>query len=203
MPTMKENAENKARRRRNIREAFPAPLNQIALRHVDTVQSLDVNRKAILTKALAKVGVAHIAACLAAIKSSGDSIKSESDLITNFNISEIPIEIISRDNNVDASTDAQGVEEIDTDYLASLLIKCYPDMPQATAEALVGSEVMAPCLRVVSTTRLALQDAKSDFVITALYTLFEEKLDEIEHIIAKNPAFVKAMQLSRPDWQPN
>ena len=200
---MKEVPENKARRRRSRRESFPAPLNQIALRHVDTVQSLDGNRKAILAKALAKVGVAHIAACLAAIKSSGDSIKTESDLIATLNLSEIAIDTNSRDNNVDVSSDAQGVEEIDTDYLASLLIKCYPDMPQATADALVGSEVIAPCLRVVSTTRLALQDAKSDFVITALYTLFEEKLDEIEQIIASNPAFVKAMQLSRPDWKPN
>jgi hypothetical protein len=202
MPTMKEDAENKARRRRSIREAFPAPLNQIALRHVDTVQSLDVNRKAILAEALAKVGVAHIAACLAAIKSSGNSIKSESDLIANLNISEIPIAAISTDNVV-ASTDPESVEEIDTDYLASLLIKCYPDMPQATADALVGSEVMTLSLQVVSTTRLALGDAKSDFVITALYTLFEEKLDEIEQVIANNHAFVKAMQLSRPDWKPN
>src|SRR5688572_127927 len=159
---MKEDAENKARRRRSIRESFPAPLNQIALRHVDTVQSLDSNRKAILAKALAQVGVDHIAACLAVIKTSGDSIKTESDLIATLNLSKIPIEIISQDNNVDASTDTQGVEEIDTDYLASLLIKCYPDMPQATADALVGSEVMAPSLRVVSTTRLALGDAKSD-----------------------------------------
>ena len=199
---MKEDAESKARRRRSTRESFPAPLNQIALRHVDTVQSLDGNRKAILAKALAKVGVAHIAACLAAIKSSGDSIISESDLMATLKLSEIPIATYSTDN-VDALTNAQGVEEIDTDYLASLLIKCYPDMPQATADALVGSEVMTPSLQVVSTTRLALGDAKSDFVITALYTLFEEKLDEIEQIIASNPAFTKAMQLSRPDWKPN
>ena len=199
---MKEDAESKARRRRSTRESFPAPLNQIALRHVDTVQSLDGNRKAILAKALAKVGVAHIAACLAAIKSSGDSIISESDLMAILKLSEIPIATYSTDN-VDALTNAQGVEEIDTDYLASLLIKCYPDMPQATADALVGSEVMTASLRVVSTTRLALGDAKSDFVITALYTLFEEKLDEIEQIIASNPAFTKAMQLSRPDWKPN
>ena len=199
---MKEDAESKARRRRSTRESFPAPLNQIALRHVDTVQSLDGNRKAILAKALAKVGVAHIAACLAAIKSSGDSIISESDLMATLKLSEIPIATYSTDN-VDALTNAQGVEEIDTDYLASLLIKCYPDMPQATADALVGSEVMTASLQVVSTTRLALGDAKSDFVITALYTLFEEKLDEIEQIIASNPAFTKAMQLSRPDWKPN
>ena len=200
---MKEDPENKARRRRSIREAFPAPLNQIALRHVDTVQSLDGNRKAILAKALAKVGVVHIATCLAAIKSLGDFIKTESDLIATLHLSEIPIDINSKENNIDASSVAQDLEEIDTDYLASLLIKCYQDMPQTTADALVRSEVMALSLCVVSTTRRALSEAKSDFVITVLYTLFEEKLDEIEQVIANNPAFVKAMQLSRPDWKPN
>ena len=88
------------------------------------------------------------------------------------------------------------------DYLASLLLKCYPDMPQTTADALVGSDVLAPSLQVVAATGLAVRDAKSDFVITALYTLFEQKLDEIAQLIARNPAFIKAMQLSRPNWKP-
>lgn len=195
---MKEDAETKARRRRNIRESFPFPLSQIALRHVDTVQALDGYRKVILAKALSQVGVVHLANCLANMKSYGDSIENESDLIATLNLSEIPT-----DNNVDGSSDAQGIEEVDTDYLASLLMKCYPDMPQATADALVMSEVMMPSLRSISAARLALADAKSDFVITVLYTLLEEKLDEIEQVIANNPAFVKAMQLSRPDWKPN
>jgi len=200
---MKEVPENKARRRRSTRESFPIPLNQIALRHVDTVQSLDRNRREILAKALAKVGMAHITTCLAVIKGSRDSIQIESDLIATLHLSEISMDTNSKDNNIDASSVAQDVEEIDTDYLASLLIKCYPDMPQTTADALVRSEVMALSLRVVSTTRRALSEAKSDFVITVLYTLFEEKLDEIEQVIAENPAFVKAVQLSRPDWKSN
>ncbi len=200
---MKEDAEIKARRRRTIRESFPVPLDQIALRHVDTVQSLDGNWKAILAKVLAIVGVAHIAACLTAIKSSGDAIKTESDLIALLHLSEIPANASSQDTNTAALTAPYNVDDIDADYLSSLLIKCYPDMPQATADALVGSEVMTLSLRVVSTTRLALEDAKSDFVITALCTLFEAKLNEIEQVIAGNPAFVKAMQLSRPDWKPN
>lgn len=200
---MKESPEAKARRRRSARESFPTPLNEIALRHVDTVQSLDTNRREILARTLAKVGVDRIATCLMVIKTAGDSIKTESDLIATLRLSEIQEETSSQDNGIKASEDAHGIEEVDTDYLASLLVKCYPDMPQATADALVGSEVIAPSLRVVSTTRLALQDAKSDFVITALYTLFEEKLDEIEQVIVKNPAFVKAVQLSRPDWKPN
>ena len=73
---MKEDAENKARRRRSIRESFPTPLNQIALRHVDTVQSLDRNWKSILADALAKVGVAHVAACLAAIRRRRESVQA-------------------------------------------------------------------------------------------------------------------------------
>lgn len=200
---MKEDPENKARRRRSTRESFPTPLNQIALRHVDTVQSLDSNRKQILAKVLTRVGIAHATACLAIIRGSRDSIQTESDLLASLHLTETPIDPSSQDNNPDVSNNVHGGEEIDTDYLASLLIRCYPDMPQTTADALVGSDVMAPSLHVVSTTRLALVDAKSDFVITALYTLFEEKLDEIEQIIADNPAFVKAMQLSRPDWKPN
>ena len=195
---MKEDAESKARRRRNIRESFPAPLNQIALRHVDAVQALDGNRKATLARTLAQVGIVHLTSCLATMKGSGDSIKNESDLIASLNLSEIPA-----DNDVDSSSDTQGIEDIDTDHLATLLMKCYPDMPQATADALVASEVMTPSLRVVSTARLALGDAKSDFVITVLYALFEEKLDEIEQVITDNPAFVKAIQLSHPDWKPN
>jgi hypothetical protein len=53
---------------------------------------------------------------------------------------------------------------------------------------------------VVTATRQALEDAKSDFVITALYTLFEERLQAIAQIISNNPAFIKTMQRSRPDW---
>ena len=200
---MKEVPENKARRRRNTRESFPSPLNQIPLRHVDTVQSLDSTRRKILAGVIAKVGMVYMRACLRIIKGSADSIKTDRDLIAALHLSESSGETSSHDSDITALDDIRGIEEIDIDYLASLLIQCYPDMPQATADALVGSEVMAPSLRVVSTTRLALLNAKSDFVITALYTLFEEKLDEIEQVIAKNPAFVKAVQLSRPDWKPN
>ena len=172
------------------------------MRHVDAIQSLDGTQRTILAKAIAQVGIVYIPNCLSALKNSNPPIQSETDLIVLLNLTETP-----KANAVEdvASSEApdQAVEGVDMDYLASLLIQCYPDMPQATADALVGSEVMALCLRVVSTTRLTLGDAKSDFVITVLYTLFEEKLDEIEQIISSNPAFVKAMQLSRSDWKSN
>jgi hypothetical protein len=193
---MNEDPENKARRRRKVRDAFPAPLNQIALRHVDAVQALEENQRRVLAAVLAQVGVAHLAHCMTAIKSSGVSIQSEIDLIRMLNLSRIP-------QQTDRSIRPQVGEEIDMHYLACLLINCYPDMPETSAEALAASEVMTPSLRVVNATRRALKEANSDFVVTVLYALFEEKLREIEKTIAGNPSFIKAMQLSRPHWKPN
>lgn len=111
---MKEDAEGKARRRRNIRESFPVHLTQV-LGYDDTVQVPDGIWKAIF----AQVSVIHAANCLATMKSYGDSIKNEMDLIATLNLSKI-----QTDNNVDGSSDTQGVEEINTDCLASLLMKC-------------------------------------------------------------------------------
>ncbi len=199
---MANSPENKARRRRRLRQTFPAPLDQVAIRHVDAIQSLNGNQKAILATVVAQTSIANISRYLAAIKSSGASIQSEIDLIAVLDL----IETLSADAVEDTSTGkalGQEIESVDLDYLASLLLKCYPDMPQTTADALAGSDVLAPSLQVVVATRLALMDAKSDFVITALYTLFERKLDELRQVIARNPAFIKAMQLMRPDWRPD
>lgn len=151
--------------------------------------------------AIAQTNLANIPKCLTAIKNSGGSVQSETDLITLLDLTKI-LTTKAAENSLSDENHGQGIEGVDMDYLVSLLLKCYPDMPQATADALAGSEVLAPSLQVVVATRLALRDAKSDFVITALYTLFEQKLDEIEQTIARNPAFIKAMQLSHPDWQP-
>jgi hypothetical protein len=131
---MKENPENKASRKRSIRESFPAPLNQIALSHVDSVQSLDKNWEAILAEALTKVGVTHLTACLAAIKNSAVSINTESDLLAFLHLSEASAEANSQDDNTDDTPAACNVDDNDSDYVASMLIKCYPDMPQATVE---------------------------------------------------------------------
>jgi hypothetical protein len=198
---MADSPDNKARRRRRLRQTFPAPIDQVAIRHVDAIQSLDGNQRAILAKAIGQTSIANIPKCLVAIKNSGGSIQSETDLIALLDLTETPRAEAAEDSS-SGEAPGQEIEGVDMDYLASLLLKCYPDMPQATADALVGSEVLAPSLQVVAATGLALRDAKSDFVITALYTLFEQKLDEIEQIIARNPAFIKAMQLSRPDWKP-
>jgi hypothetical protein len=192
---MAEDAETKAKRRRRIREALPPPLNEIPLRHVDSVQALNENQRGILAAVLQKQGVQCLVDCLFALKASGESIESENDLIGRLDLTpEPPGDIATGISEFQESTPE------DKDYLASLLTKCYPDMPESSAGALVGSDVMSASLSVVAATRYALEDARSDFVVTALYTLFEERLHALRQIISSNPAFVKAIQRSRPDW---
>lgn len=199
---MADSPDNKARRRRRLRQTFPAPLDQVAIRYVDAIQSLDGDKRAMLARAIAQTNLADISKCLAALKNSDGSIQSETDLIALLGLTKTRT-AEAAEGSLSHETHDQEIESVDLDYMANLLLKYYPDMPQATADALVGSKVLAPPLKVVVATRLALRDAKSDFVITVLYTLFEQKLDEIEQIIAQNPTFIQALQLSRPDWKPN
>jgi hypothetical protein len=193
--SMAEDADIKAKRRRRIRESFAPPLNEIALRHVDTVQALSEGQRGILAKALQRIGLRYLVDCVVAIKNHGVSIEDENALIAWLELSDTS----QSDPHVPLSEPHENNSE-DADYVARLLIKCYPDMPQASAEALVASDVMSASLRVVAATRQALEDARSDFVITALYALFEERLHAITQIISNNPAFVKAIQRSRADW---
>jgi hypothetical protein len=200
--SMADSPDNKARRRRRLRQTIPAPLDQVAIRHVDAIQALNGNQRALLAKAIAQTGIANVSKFLVAIKNSDGSIQSETNLISLLDLVETH-KLEAVEDPAGAKAQNWYVEAVDMDYLTGLLLKCYPDMPQATADLLAGTDVLAPSLQVVATTRLTLRDAKSDFVITTLYTLFEQKLDETEKIIARNPSFIKAMQLSRPDWKPD
>jgi len=193
--TMAEDADTKAQRRRRIRESFASPLNEIALRHVDSVQALSEEQRLILAQTLQKIGVPNLTACITAIKAHASSIKDADTLIGWLT----PSDPSTAANSIEMAEQLESASE-DEDYLAELLVKCYPDMPPTSAEALVASDVMSTSLRVVVATRRALEDARSDFVITTLFTLFEERLHAISQIIRNNPAFTKAIQRSRPDW---
>ena len=189
-------AQTKANRRRTLRDAFPHPLNQIALRHVDSVAALDDDRRLILSKAIQKTDLRYAGTFVDALNKDGDRIQNEDDLMalippTSAKEVESPID----------HTDANEVDPADTDYLVNLLMKCYPDMPPTSADALARADVMETSLRVVRETRNAIDEANSDFVVVTLFTLFEEKLNELRELINRNPAFIKAIQLSRPDWK--
>lgn len=189
-------AQTKANRRRTLRDAFPHPLNQIALRHVDSVSALDDNRRLILSRAIQKTDLRHTATFIDALSKEGDRIQNEDDLVAQIPPTQTKEVESPVDNRV-----ANEVDPADTGYLVNLLMKCYPDMPPTSADALARADVMETSLRVVQETRNAIAEANSDFVVVTLFTLFEEKLNELKELINGNPAFIKAIQLSRPDWK--
>ncbi len=189
-------AQTKAVRRRTLREAFPHPLNQIALRHVDSVAALDDVHRLILSRAIQKTDPRYAGTFLEALNNDVNHLQNEDDLMAL-----IPATPVKK---VEVIIDFAGTTEVDPadiDTLVNLLLMCYPDMPTTSAEALARADVMEASLRVVQATRNALHEANSDFVVVTLFTLFGEKLNELKELINGNPAFIKAIQLSRPDWK--
>lgn len=189
-------AQTKALRRRTLRESFLHPLDQIALRHVDSVAALNDTQRLILSKAVQKTHLRHAVAFVEVLNQLGSRIQNEDDLVAL--LPTMPEKkVVSTTEHLAASE----VDPTDTDYLMNLLLKCYPDMPSTSADALARADVMAAPLQVVRVTRSAIREANSDFVVVTLFTLFEEKLIELKELINENPAFTKAIQLSRPDWK--
>lgn len=189
-------AQTKAIRRRTLRDTFPYPLNQIALRHVDSIAALNDAQRLILCRAIQKTDFRYAATFVDALNKDGDHIQNEDDLVALIP----PPPMKEADSPIDYTV-AGEVDPVDTDYLTNLLMKCYPDMPPASADALARADVMEISLRVVQATRNALHEANSDFVVVTLFTLFEEQLNELRELINGNPAFTKAILLSRPDWK--
>jgi hypothetical protein len=191
-----DQAKTKAARRRTLRDAFPYPLNQIALRHVDSVAALGDPQRGILSKAIQKTDLHHAATFIDVLNKGAVLIHSEADLITL-----IPSTKPKAVKKLIDRTDANQVDPRDTDYLMKLLLQCYPDMPRTSADALASAHVMDGPLQVVRATRNAMNKANSDFAVITLFTLFEEKSHELKELINGNPAFIKAIQLSRPNWK--
>lgn len=189
-------AQTKAVRRRNLREAFPYPLNQLALRHVDAVAALDDAHRLILAKAIQKTELRYAGTLLEALNKDVEHLQNEDDLVAL-----IPAKLARKAEVIIERADTTEVNPADIGTLANLLLKCYPDMPTTSADALARADIMETSLRVVRETRNAVQTANSDFVVITLFTLFEEQLNELKELINGNPAFVKAIQLGRPDWK--
>lgn len=190
-----DQAQTKAIRRRTLRETFPPPLNQIALRHVDSVVALDDDRRLILSQAIQKTSLRHAATFIDVLNKGTIFIQNVEDLIVL-----IPSPTVKESGKPIGDTELSKPNPTDTDYIVNLLLKCYPDMPRTSADALARAHVMEGLLQVVRATRDAMNKASSDFAIITLFTLFEEKSNELKELINQNPAFVKAIQLSRPNW---
>jgi hypothetical protein len=83
----------------------------------------------------------------------------------------------------------------DIQALASLMQACFPDLNSAAAEALIHSPTLADILPVVSAHRQAFASLqlRSDFVIVILYALLGQSKNQLQQIIAANPAYQQAI----------
>lgn len=196
---MPESAQTKSARRKNVRDGFPHPLNKVAIRHVDAISTLSQVQLELLLASVSEADLPYMSYFLTALKEAPD-ITNKSELV------EL-VEAMRKDTSgkpqTTGHTEGRSASQEDEEYLVELLTSSFDTMPESSATALARSDVMKPCLDVVTTTRHAIDGAQSDFVFVVLYKLFEENLDAIKQSINSNPAFVKAMQLSRPDWDPN
>lgn len=195
---MPESSQTKSARRRNIRDSFPSPLNQVALRNVDAIQALPEDQRMLLASAVTEEDLPLISYYLSVLKDATRLVEKD-ELIKKARESR-GAETEKKDTG---KVEHLSADQVDEKYMVDLLTSSFPDMPASSASALVLSEVMKPCLQVVTTTRLAMDDARSDFVLIVLFKLFEENLDALREAINSNPAYIKAMQLSRPDWKSN
>ncbi|HEX6270708.1 MAG TPA: hypothetical protein VFZ43_10755 [Anaerolineales bacterium] len=148
-----------------------------------------------MSKAIQKTDLRFAATFIDVLNKGAVLIQNEDDLIAL-----LPSPTAKEAEKPIGNTDINQADPSDTDYLVDLLMKCYPDMPPASADALARAGVMETSLQVVQETRNAITEANSDFVVVTLFTLFEEKLNDLRELIHGNPAFIKAIQLSRPDW---
>jgi len=195
---MPESSQTKSARRRNIRDSFPPPLNKVALRNVDAIQALPEDQRMLLASAVTEKDLPLISYYLSVLKDATGPVEKD-ELVKEAR----ELRGAETEKKDTGKVEHLASDQVDEKYLADLLTSSFPDMPASSASALVLSEVMRPCLQVVTTTRLAMDDARSDFVLIVLFKLFEENLDALREAINSNPAYVKAMQLSRPDWKSN
>ena len=73
-------AQTKAIRRRAVRDTFPHPLNQIALRHVDSVAALGDEHRLILCKAILKTNLRHAVTFIDILNKGAVIVQSEDNL---------------------------------------------------------------------------------------------------------------------------
>lgn len=168
------------------------------MRNVDAIQALPEDQRMLLASAVTEEDLPLISYYLSVLKDATALVEKD-ELIKKARESR-GAETEKKDTG---KVEHLSADQVDEKYMVDLLTSSFPDMPASSASALVLSEVMKPCLQVVTTTRLAMDDARSDFVLIVLFKLFEENLDALREAINSNPAYIKAMQLSRPDWKSN
>jgi len=206
---MTESWQSRKARLIKVRDGFPVSLRNIPLRHIESVAGLSSDALRTLERAFL-IEPVNIPRALQYLRE--HLVISVEDLVEfarteksgpkpSAGKAEKPAIGMSVEDSTSQKLTyvdpAPNPKDIET--LARILMSCYPSMPEITARATAASEVMSGAIRVVAATRSAIEadQARSDFVIMALLRLFSESRNQVMEIIRTNPAFQKALEVSR------
>jgi hypothetical protein len=181
---------NQRRRRREqlAEELLPDLRKWIALRHVETVVKFPPERQQRLAEAI-KAGV-RVPAAIRFLKEHPES----------------PVDQIVRMAGRRKQTEKKGIQRSpEPDHLillADLLQTCFPDMPQATANAMARTDLLSEIMGVICAQQvcLASSHAQSDFFIVVFCGLALETIERLNQIIRKKTIYRQALQQSGLEW---
>lgn len=183
--------DERRKRREALRKTLlPALQPYIALRNVEASTRLSTDMQAMLFELAQQDGIS-IPAAIAYFGEHPDttleearaaSAKQPSNAPSNSpSFPEAPLE--------EVVADPQTIQQI-----TQLILACFNDMPQISAEALAASETMSELVAVHMAHQQLFQSphASTDFLIIAFYKLIQQTLSQLDQAIADNPALPRA-----------
>jgi hypothetical protein len=165
---------------------------RIALRHVETVAKFSPEAQHKLAEAInAGIGIP------AAVQ----LLKENSSATVDEIISRCQ-KTTSKHRQYAERENQPAPDACDLAVLAELLQNCFPDMPQATAEAMTRSELLSEVLDIVHAQEVCFRSrhAQSDFVIVVLCGLALRTIEQLKQIIPKRTIYQQALQQSGLEW---
>ena len=185
-------AQRRERRQQLAEGLHPSLRGRIALRHVETVSKFSSETQCGLAEAI-DAGV-RIPAAIQFLKEKPDAIVDEILLKCQKATSKY------RQNTKQENQPAPDASDLAV--LTDLLQNCFPDMPQTTAEAMAGSELLSEVLGIIHAQRVCFRSrhAQSDFVIVVLCGLALRNIEQLKQIIPKRTIYHQALQQSDVEW---
>ena len=185
-------AQRRERRQQLAEGLHPSLRGRIALRHVETVSKFSSETQCRLAEAI-DAGVKIPAAI--------QFLKENPGAVVNVIISKCQ-KTTSKHRQNAKQENQPALDSSDLAVLADLLQNCFPDMPQTTAAAMAGSELLSEVLGIVHTQRVCFRSChvQSDFVIVVLCGLALRNIEQLKQIISKRTIYQQALQQSGVAW---
>jgi len=200
-----------------IRDDFPSALQNIPLHSIYAVAALSKEQQQVLAEVIDKIADIKLAVKTLLAQPGIDASELIQAITKNDDpISEKPQELEihpqnlkeeSSDINMPTSSSIPQDMKIhispdDLSALADALQTFYPQMPRGTAEALAEHDLaMKYTLAVVASSNVAIQNAKSDFVVFSLYGVLEKYRNQLAATIQNTPSLLQAIRKTGIRWE--